>query len=100
MSFRASLGCVKITSAIDLARACSPGHRKSFDIGLLLREGLVVMKFRTFNLLPARRKLFVLLIGFAAGLSFLIVSASSAQQPVDSRPRQTGATTATPQPTP
>jgi Ca-activated chloride channel homolog len=57
------------------------------------------MKLRTFNLLPARRNVFVLLIGFTAGLSFLIVGASSAQQPVDSRPRQTGSATATPQPT-
>jgi Ca-activated chloride channel family protein len=58
------------------------------------------MRLSTFNLLPARRSLFALLIGVTAALSFLIVGASRAQQPVDTRPRQTGNATATPQPTP
>jgi Ca-activated chloride channel family protein len=40
--------------------------------------------------------MFVLFVGITAALSFLIVGAGSAQQPVDSRPRQT----ATPTPTP
>src|SRR5258706_5190895 len=57
------------------------------------------MKFRTFNLLPARRRMLVLLIGTAAALSFLIAGAGSAQQPVDSRPRQTGIAAPTPTPT-
>jgi len=56
------------------------------------------MRFRTFNLLATRRNMLVLLIGITAALSFLIVNASSAQQPVDSRPRQTGIATATPTP--
>jgi Ca-activated chloride channel family protein len=38
------------------------------------------------------------LIGIFAALSFVIVGAGSAQQPVDSRPRQTGAATPTPTP--
>jgi len=42
----------------------------------------------------------VLSIGFTAVLSVLIVGAGSAQQPIDSRPRQTGNTVATPMPTP
>ncbi len=59
------------------------------------------MRFRTFNFLPARCRPLGLLIGLAAALSFLIVGASRAQQPVDSRPRQTGTATPTPQqPTP
>jgi Ca-activated chloride channel family protein len=40
--------------------------------------------------------MFVLFVGITAALSFLIVGAGSAQQPADSRPRQT----ATPTPTP
>ena len=56
------------------------------------------MRLRTFNLLPERRGLFVLLIGITAALSVLIVGASGAQQPVDSRPRQTGIASATPTP--
>src|SRR5712671_2338915 len=58
------------------------------------------MRSRIFNLLTARRSVFLFLIGVTAAFSFLIVGAGSAQQPVDSRPRQTGTTTATPQPTP
>src|SRR5258707_1479684 len=60
------------------------------------------MKLRTFNLLPARRTMLVLLIGITGALSFLIARAGSAQQPVDSRPRQTANPKATPtsQPTP
>ncbi len=57
------------------------------------------MRFRIFNLLTPRRSVFLFLIGVTAALSFLIVGAGSAQQPVDSRPRQAGTTTATPQPT-
>lgn len=56
------------------------------------------MRSRTFHLPPARRSLFVLFVGITAALSFLIVGAGSAQQPVDSRPRQTGMATATPTP--
>ena len=40
----------------------------------------------------------MLLIGITAALSFLMAGAGSAQQPVDSRPRQTGIVTATPTP--
>lgn len=56
------------------------------------------MKLRTANFLRARRGMLLLLIGIFAALSFVIVGAGSAQQPVDSRPRQTGAPTATPTP--
>jgi Ca-activated chloride channel family protein len=56
------------------------------------------MKLRISNLLPARRTMLVLLIGITAALSFLIVRAGSAQQPVDSRPRQTANPNATPTP--
>lgn len=42
--------------------------------------------------------MFVLLVGITVALSFLIAGAGSAQQPVDSRPRQT--VTGTPTPTP
>lgn len=58
------------------------------------------MKLHTENFLGARRGMLVLLIGMVAALSFVIVGAGSAQQPVDSRPRQTGAATATPTPIP
>lgn len=58
------------------------------------------MRLRTFNFLRARRSLPVLFLGLTAVLSCLIVGAGSAQQPVDSRPRQTGTTTPTPTPTP
>ena len=60
------------------------------------------MKLRISNLLPARRTMLVLLIGITGVLSFLIARAGSAQQPVDSRPRQTASPKATPtsQPTP
>ncbi len=60
------------------------------------------MKLRISNLLPARRTMLVLLIGITGALSFLIARAGSAQQPVDSRPRQTASPKATPtsQPTP
>jgi Ca-activated chloride channel family protein len=57
------------------------------------------MKLRTENIPGARRGLLVLLIGITAALSFVIVGQSGAQQPTDSRPRQTGAT-ATPTPIP
>jgi Ca-activated chloride channel homolog len=56
------------------------------------------MRSRTFHLPRARRGLFVLFVGITAALSFLIVGAGSAQQPVDSRPRQTGTATPTPSP--
>jgi Ca-activated chloride channel family protein len=56
------------------------------------------MKLRTANFLRARRGMLLLLIGIFAALSFVIVGAGSAQQPVDSRPRQTGAATPTPTP--
>jgi Ca-activated chloride channel family protein len=42
--------------------------------------------------------MFVLLVGITAALSFLIAGAGSAQQPVDSRPRQTATPTPTPVP--
>jgi len=60
------------------------------------------MKLRISNLLPARRTMLVLLIGITGALSFLIARAGSAQQPVDSRPRQAASPKATPtsQPTP
>jgi len=54
------------------------------------------MRSRTFHLPPARRGLFVLFVSLTAALCLLIVGAGIAQQPVDSRPRQT----ATPTPTP
>ena len=57
------------------------------------------MKLRTFDFFRTRGGTLVLLISLATVLSFLIVGAGSAQQPVDSRPRQTG-TAATPTPTP
>jgi Ca-activated chloride channel homolog len=57
------------------------------------------MKLRIFNLLPGRRTVLVLLIGITGALSFLVARAGSAQQPVDSRPRQTTNPTATPTPT-
>jgi len=56
------------------------------------------MRLRTFSFFTTRRGTLVLLISLATALSFLIVAAGSAQQPVDSRPRQTS--TATPTPTP
>jgi Ca-activated chloride channel homolog len=58
------------------------------------------MRLRTFNFLRARRTLLVLFLGMTAVLSCLIVVAGSAQQSVDSRPRQTGTVTPTPTPTP
>ena len=57
------------------------------------------MTFRTFNLSGTRRGMFALIAGITAVLSLLIVGVG-AQQPVDSRPRQTGAAQATPTPTP
>jgi Ca-activated chloride channel family protein len=56
------------------------------------------MRLRTFNFLPARRRMLGLLLSVIAVLSGLIVVAKSAQQPVDSRPRQTGTATASPTP--
>jgi Ca-activated chloride channel family protein len=58
------------------------------------------MRVRTSDFFRTRRGTLVLLISLATALSFLIVGAGSAQQPVDSRPRQTGTATATPTPTP
>jgi Ca-activated chloride channel family protein len=58
------------------------------------------MRLRTFNFLRARRSLPFLFLGITAMLSCLIVGAGSAQQPVDSRPRQTGTVTPTPTPVP
>jgi Ca-activated chloride channel family protein len=58
------------------------------------------MKLRTFDFFRTRRSTLVLFICLATVLSFFIVGAGSAQQPVDSRPRQTGTGTATPTPTP
>jgi Ca-activated chloride channel homolog len=58
------------------------------------------MKLRTINFLRVRRSLPVLFLGLTAVLSCLIVGAGSAQQPVDSRPRQSGTVTPTPTPTP
>ena len=55
------------------------------------------MRSRTFHLPPSRRGMFILFVGITAALSCLIVGAGSAQQPVDSRPRQTGTATPTPQ---
>ena len=56
------------------------------------------MRLRTFTLLAERRGLLGLLIGITVALSFLIAGARGAQQPVDSRPRQTGIASATPTP--
>jgi len=56
------------------------------------------MKLRILNLLPSRRTMLVLLIGITGAFSFMIVRAGSAQQPVDSRPRQTANPRATPTP--
>jgi Ca-activated chloride channel homolog len=55
------------------------------------------MRIRTFRLLGARRGIFALFALITAALSFLIIGVG-AQQPVDTRPRQTA--TATPTPTP
>jgi Ca-activated chloride channel family protein len=56
------------------------------------------MRFRTFQLLEVPR-IFILLALITAALSFLIIGVG-AQQPVDSRPRQTATATATPTPIP
>ena len=56
------------------------------------------MRLCTFNFIRARRGLLVLLIGITGAVSCLIAGSGRAQQPVDSRPRQTG--TASPTPTP
>jgi Ca-activated chloride channel homolog len=56
------------------------------------------MRIRTFKFLPAGRGLLIVFVGLIAGLSLLISGASSAQQPVDSRPRQTATPTPTPLP--
>lgn len=60
------------------------------------------MRFRTFHLSVTRRGVFALFACVTAALSTLIVGAHQpkAQQPVDSRPRQTATATATPTPTP
>ena len=66
------------------------------------------MTFSTFSLSGTRRGVFALIAGITALLSVLIVVAgaqqpaqqTNSQQPVDSRPRQTGAVPATPTPTP
>jgi Ca-activated chloride channel family protein len=57
------------------------------------------MRLSTCKFFRDRRGLLWLLIGVATALSFLIVGVGTAQQPVDSRPRQTGVVTATPTPT-
>ena len=51
------------------------------------------MTLRTFIFFQARRGLLALLVSITAALAFLIVGASGAQQPVDSRPRQTATPT-------
>ena len=58
------------------------------------------MRLRTINFFRARRGLLVLFVGTSAVLSCLVVGAGLAQQPVDSRPRQTATAPATPTPTP
>jgi hypothetical protein len=60
------------------------------------------MRFRIFQLSGSRRGIFTLFALMIAALSFLIVGATqpNAQQPIDSRPRQTATATATPTPTP
>lgn len=60
------------------------------------------MRFRTFHLSATLRGVFALFACITAALSTLIVGARqpNAQQPVDSRPRQTVTATATPTPTP
>ena len=60
------------------------------------------MTLRTFGFFQARRGLLALLVSITAALAFLIVGTSGAQQPVDSRPRQTATPTPqqTSQPTP
>ena len=57
------------------------------------------MRFRTFHFIRSRRNFLAPLVIMIAALSFLIVGASSAQQPTDSRPRQTGTATPSPQQT-
>ncbi len=57
------------------------------------------MRLRIFRFFRARLSTLVLFISMGAVLSFMIAGASSAQQPVDSRPRTTGATVA-PSPSP
>jgi Ca-activated chloride channel family protein len=56
------------------------------------------MRSRTFHSPRTRPGLFVFFVSLTAALCFLIVGASIAQQPVDSRPRQTGTPTPTPVP--
>lgn len=65
------------------------------------------MTFRNFSLSGTRRGMFALITGITAVLSVLIVVAAPqpkaqqpAQQPVDSRPRQTATVTPTPTPVP
>ncbi len=58
------------------------------------------MRFRIFRFFRARLGTLVLFISMSAVLSFMIAGASSAQQPVDSRPRTTGTATDVPSPTP
>jgi Ca-activated chloride channel family protein len=58
------------------------------------------MRFRTFQVLKARRNTLLFFLMIISALSLLVVAATSAQQP-DSRPRQIGiSTTPTPQQTP
>src|SRR5438132_7993310 len=58
------------------------------------------MRFSIFRFFRARLGTLVLFISMSAVLSFMIAGASSAQQPVDSRPRTTGAATVAPSPSP
>src|SRR2546421_337035 len=58
------------------------------------------MRLRIFPFLRARVNTLVLFTSLSAVSSFMIAGASSAQQPVDSRPRTTGTATVAPSPSP
>src|SRR3989441_3683035 len=58
------------------------------------------MRLRIFPFFRAHLNTLVLFISMSAVLSFMIAGASSAQQPVESRPRTTGTATDVPSPTP
>src|SRR3989442_5224102 len=58
------------------------------------------MRLRIFPFFRAHLNTLVLFMSLSAVFSFMIAGASSAQQPVDSRPRTTGAATVAPSPSP
>src|SRR5947209_16626996 len=58
------------------------------------------MRLRIFQFFRAHLNTLVLFTSLSAAFSFMIAGASSAQQPVDSRPRTTGTATVAPSPSP